>query len=311
MIRLGVAVRVLGKPTQHDTTPSGDMSLALLRLRDTLEYLHSKQISCYRLPDTLLPNERGISLAERLKQVEMQQPLLAEIGQQARRLGIRLSLHPGLHVMLATADASIAQRASDELAVQATLLDALGCGPEAVIVLHVGGAQGDPVQALERFATTYERLAEPVRQRIVVEADDHSFDIAALLWLRRWCGIRLVFDLLHHQLHNPSRMPQAEALGLALASWPPGVRPKIHISSQRTEAHLRPARSGAAPMIIAPRRGQHADFLNPFEVAALVRSARDMPPFDMMLEAKAADLALLRLREDLRDFAPDVAGGVA
>ena len=44
-----------------------------------------------------------------------------------------------------------------------------------------------------------------------------------------------------------------------------------------------------------------------FEFASLIAQARGLPPFDVMLEAKAADMALLRLREDLRRYAPEIA----
>jgi UV DNA damage endonuclease len=120
-------------------------------------------------------------------------------------------------------------------------------------------------------------------------------------------GAPIVFDALHHQLNNPARLPAGEALALALATWPHGVRPKIHFSTQRTEAHLMPAGRGQGRRVLAPRHGQHADFINPHEFAALLDAARSLPPFDIMLEAKAADLALLRLREDLRRFAPELA----
>jgi UV DNA damage endonuclease len=59
--------------------------------------------------------------------------------------------------------------------------------------------------------------------------------------------------------------------------------------------------------VLAPQAGQHADYVNPFEFATLLAAARGLPPFDIMLEAKAADLALLRLREDLRRYAPELA----
>ncbi len=59
--------------------------------------------------------------------------------------------------------------------------------------------------------------------------------------------------------------------------------------------------------MLPPRAGQHADFINPFEFASLLRHARTHAPFDIMLEAKAGDLALLRLRDDLARYAPDVA----
>jgi UV DNA damage endonuclease len=55
---------------------------------------------------------------------------------------------------------------------------------------------------------------------------------------------------------------------------------------------------------------QHSDFLDPFSVIDLLRDARagGLRPFDIMLEAKAKDLALLRLREQIGQFAPELVG---
>ena len=55
---------------------------------------------------------------------------------------------------------------------------------------------------------------------------------------------------------------------------------------------------------------QHSDFLDPFSVIDLLRAARTagLRPFDIMLEAKGRDLALLRLREQIGQFAPELAG---
>jgi UV DNA damage endonuclease len=50
----------------------------------------------------------------------------------------------------------------------------------------------------------------------------------------------------------------------------------------------------------------HADFTNPFEFARFMRDA-DGLAFDVMLEAKAKDISLLKLRPDLLRYAPDVA----
>lgn len=57
---------------------------------------------------------------------------------------------------------------------------------------------------------------------------------------------------------------------------------------------------------------QHSDFIDPFQFIDLLRSARaaNLRPFDIMLEAKAKELALLRLREQIAKFAPDLAGVV-
>jgi UV DNA damage endonuclease len=58
----------------------------------------------------------------------------------------------------------------------------------------------------------------------------------------------------------------------------------------------------------APRPARR--FYQPFEFAAFLAAAHGLPPFDVMLEAKAADLALLRLREDLGRYAPELANVV-
>jgi UV DNA damage endonuclease len=52
---------------------------------------------------------------------------------------------------------------------------------------------------------------------------------------------------------------------------------------------------------------QHSDFINPFEFIRFLEDTRGMRPYDVMLEAKAKDLALLRLREDVRKFSPPLA----
>lgn len=44
-----------------------------------------------------------------------------------------------------------------------------------------------------------------------------------------------------------------------------------------------------------------------WEFAAFLRSAAGLRDFDIMLEAKASDLALLRLRQDLLRYEPEVA----
>lgn len=54
-----------------------------------------------------------------------------------------------------------------------------------------------------------------------------------------------------------------------------------------------------------PRPGHHADFLNPWEFAGFATAGAGLRDFDVMLEAKAGDLALLRLRDDLARYVPD------
>jgi len=312
MFRLGVAVRILGagglrardgRRAEH----APHLSVSLLLVREVLLYLAQQRIGCYRLADDLAPYLTDPRHPEFAGQIDECGELLAEVGALAQKHGIRLTMHLPLHVTLSAPDRAVALRGQAEIAAQARLLDALGCGLEGVLVLHIGGAHGDRAAALERFAARYEQLPVSARRRVVVEPDEDCFGLPELLRLHQLTGVPVVFDVLHQQINNPERIALGVALGLALATWPRGVRPKVHFSSQRTEAHRLPARHGQEQRVLAPQLGQHADFVNPFEFAQFVRAASGQSSFDIMLEAKAADLALLRLRDDLARIAPDVA----
>jgi UV DNA damage endonuclease len=88
------------------------------------------------------------------------------------------------------------------------------------------------------------------------------------------------------------------------------VRPKVHFSSPRTglrEVARKNRKTGRQEKVYAaPVWTGHADFCNPFEFATFMRTASGLE-FDVMLEAKAKDLALIRLRPDILRFAADIA----
>ena len=151
-----------------------------------------------------------------------------------------------------------------DLEVQAALMDAMGLGDEAVVVLHVGGGQGD---ALGRFEAGFERLSTPAAQaRLVIENDDRTFSLTDVLELHRRTGLRVVWDILHHHCHDPDGIPDREALESALATWPDGVVPKIHYSTPKTALEERTAQGRPAhgarvgsPAAAGPRRPDRPD----------------------------------------------------
>ncbi len=310
--RLGFPVKVLGAPLRsHDSRRwqnAPHLSVSLAYVRDILEYLRRKEIRFYRLAGQLAPYLTHPALPQFHHQLQECSTELAATGDVARAYGIRLTLHPGHFIQLNSPDALRVRRSIDELIGQTALLDALGLDQDAVIVIHVGGRYDDRLAARARFVTMFNALPERVQARLALENDDRLYDLTDTLWIHRRTGIRLVLDTLHHCCLNRQRIPVTDALALALATWPPSQRPKIHISSPRTELrHLR--RDGQWRMQM-PLPNQHSDFLNPFEVIDRLREAKraGLRPFDIMLEAKAKELALLRLREQIARYAPEVGG---
>ena len=304
--RLGFAVKVLGAGglPSHDTRrwQSGPhLRTSLERLTAVFDYLETEDVRMYRMASGLVPYGSHPELPQFYGQVEECAEALAELGERARRADLRLSFHPGQYVVLNSEDPDVRHAARLDLELQASVLDAMGLGPEAVVVLHVGSGAGGTEAALDRFLAGFEGLSEAARARLVIENDDRRFGLADVLALSERTGLRVVWDAHHHACHDPERIPAGEALRLALATWPAGVVPKVHYSSPRTAVEERRERKGRRieRRVVLPPLRAHADLIDPIGFEAFLRGPAAGLDFDVMLEAKAKDLALIRLREQL------------
>ena len=111
----------------------------------------------------------------------------------------------------------------------------------------------------------------------------------------------VAFDPHLHLCHDPHGIPDREALERSLATWPDGVQPKIHFSSPRLDIGERRKRVGRrierTPAF--PDLRLHADLIDPLAFELFLADTAAGLEFDVMLEAKGKDFALLRLREQL------------
>ena len=235
-MRLGFAVKVLGRAglKEHDSRRwqnSPHLSVSLAYLRDIFEYLRAQEIGLYRMSSELAPYLTHPDMPQFHRQIEECSTDLALIGAQARQDGLRLSFHPSQYVVLNAPDEALAARGALEVSTLAEMLDRMALGPEAVIVVHVGGLYEDVDTARARFARRFERLPEAARRRLALENDDTRFGVVDTLWISQRTGVRLIFDNLHHHIHNPQRLPMREALACCLDTWPPYVQPKVHFLS--------------------------------------------------------------------------------
>jgi len=217
-----------------------------------LRYNAAEGIPLYRLTSRLIPfathPEWGWDW-----EAELQQEL-AQIRALVLRRGLRLSVHLDHFVVLNSASPGVRERSLAEVRHQARLLQALaGPGANAVLVTHIGARGADPARAVDRFVDVVTRLEPAVRRLLAVENDDVSFD-------------------------------PAHALEAALATWPPGRTPKLHLSS--------PVSAGS------PR--DHADGIRPEDFDRLAAALRPLGrDCDVLLEAKAKDRALKALAAHL------------
>ncbi|MFN8663636.1 MAG: UV DNA damage repair endonuclease UvsE [Thermomicrobiales bacterium] len=302
--RLGFAVKILGRPNLKSDDArrwqSGPhLSVSLGYLEAIFDYLGEAGIRMYRISSNLAPYATHPDLAQFHGQIDECREELARVGAKAQDLDIRLSFHPGQYTVLNSPRTDVVEAAARDVIYQADLLDALGCGPEARVVLHVGGVYGDRAAAIDRFVARYLDLPEHAQRRLVVENDETSYSVVDTLEIHERTGVSLVWDILHHRLNNPAQMGDTEACRLCLATWPAGEVPKIHFSSPRVGAIAEDP--GDDTRSVGRKPGsprQHGDWIDGADFIAFM-DAMEGAEFDAMLEAKQKDLALLRLREEI------------
>jgi UV DNA damage endonuclease len=314
-LRFGFAVKVLGQPNLKSNDARRWQSEPHLRvsleyLRAIFAYLDRQRITMYRMSSDIAPYLTHPDLPQFHRQIDECRDELRELGRQAQAQGLRLSFHPSQFIVLNSPDPALVAKSVADLVAQAELLDAMELGPEAVLVIHVGGTYGDRPSGCARWVETYARLPEPVRRRLVLENDDIRYSAADVLSIHDETGVPLIFDYQHFWCNNVEQCELRPTVERFVRSWPAGVRPKIHFSSPRTEMReikRKNRTTGKNEIVLQPPIWTgHADFLNPFEFITFMRTAHDLE-FDVMLEAKSKDLALLRIRNDLARYAPDVA----
>ena len=306
-MKLGFAVKVMGRAglPSHDTRrwqSDPDLGTSIQNLHRIFDYLEEIDVRMYRMASGIAPYASHPDLKQFRDQPQRFASELAELGARAKRTDLRLSMHPGQYTVLNSENEATVNSAIEELEVHSEIMEAMDLGPEAVVILHVGGVAGDKEAAKERFEKGFARLSERAQKRLVIENDDRSFSLRDVIGVSENTGCPVVWDVLHHHCYDPDRIPDDEALTLATKTWPKGVRPKMHYSTPRTTLELREKKVGRRTIRtpFAPPLRAHADMIDPVGFEWFLLNVKKDTQIDVMLEAKAKDLALLELRKQLK-----------
>lgn len=309
MPRLGFPVQIINRPDlkSHDTrrwSSDPHLRISLQYLREIFDYLTEADINMYRLASSLAPYATHPELPQFHSQIEECTSELAELGKVARDRDIRLSFHPGQFIVLNAPDDDLASRSAVDIEVQVSILEAMGLDDSAVVVVHIGGIYNNKEEAIRRFAARYSQLSQTAQRRLVVENDDRRFGVDDAMKLHDLVGLRVVFDAHHHLCFNPSGLDPQAAAKWCLGTWEGWeAHPKIHFSSPRTDWGFRHKSENGRK---SPNWRSHAEFIDPFQFIHFYQSITRVAP-DVMLEAKAKDIAVGQLKLDLLSFAPDMA----
>ncbi len=242
MIRLGYACINTVLPTTSKTcrlanaTPERVVALGrqnLLALAEILRWNQAQGIGVFRISSEIIPLAshpavRGIPWAQELE-VE-----LAQAAAVIRASGARVSMHPGQYTVLNSPRIEVVEASLAEMDYHARLLDLLGTGQDAKIILHLGGVYGDKAAAMARFARSFGLLSASAQARLVLENDEKSYTTADALALSAETGSPVVFDVFHHTYNRSLDDLSLRALiERCAATWSVLDAPaKLHYSDQ-------------------------------------------------------------------------------
>lgn len=207
-----------------------------------------------------------------------------ELGHLVRKFQIRPSFHPNQFTLFTSPREEVTINAVKDMEYHYKMLEVMNVLENGFINIHIGGAYGEKDSSLERFHRKLKMLPNEIKRKMTLENDDKTYDVEETLLTCEKEHIPMILDY-HHYMANKGSVNLPNALERIFSTWEfMGVRPKVHISSPKSESAFR----------------SHADFVSIEFVLPFLKIAKEMnQDFDIMIEAKQKNLAMHKLIEEL------------
>jgi len=221
-----------------------------------------------------------------------------KVGDAARKMGVRLSMHPGQYVCLASDNPDIVNRSIEEFEYHADMARWMGFGKsfqDFKINVHISGRAGP-----EGIRAAYKRLTPEARNCITIENEENSWGLDDCLSLSDILPI--VLDLHHNWVREGEYLAVTEErVKRVIDSWR-GRRPTLHYSVSREDwlvGHPTDVAPCYKSLIASGHKKQklraHSDFYWNTAVNEWALSFLDQ--FDIMAESKSKNLGAHQLFE--------------
>jgi len=223
----------------------------------------------------------------------------AEVGDTARALDVRLSMHPGQFTVLASDNEEIVERSIEEFEYHVDCIRWMGYGQsfqDFKCNVHISGRKGPA-----GIKDALKRLSPEARNTITIENDENKWGIDDSLELAD--DLALVLDIHHHWCREGSYLhPTDDRYKRIVDSWR-GVRPAMHYSYSRNEALPESFAHDTMPDFPAlleagHKKGKlraHSDYYPNNAVNDYALSF--LPYTDIMCESKCKNLASIALHK--------------
>jgi len=194
-----------------------------------------------------------------------------KIGQLIKKHNMRISMHPDQFVLINAKSQHIVDNSIKELEYHNDLLDLMGLDYSAKVQIHIGGIYRDKESSKKRFITNYTNLlSDKIKKRLVIENDDHLYNLKDCIQLHEYIDTPILFDLFHHICFD-SNLSINEAIQKASSTWNRHKDGLMMIDYSSQEPNQ--------------RKGKHSETLDTKQFEQFILSVSDYD-FDVILELK-------------------------
>lgn len=245
-------------------------------LEKQIDYNINNNIKLFRIGSDLIPF--GSSKINNLDWQLIFKDKFQDIAKKIKDNHIRVSMHPGQYTVLNSLTELTVENAIMDLKYHTAILDSLETDQSCKIILHVGGVYGDKEEAIKRFINNYELLPQSVKNRLVIENDDKSYNVKDVLRISDVIKIPVVYDNLHNAL-NPAdiNLSDSEWIHECGKTWTiKDGKQKIHYSQSNPNK----------------KSGSHSESIAIDEFLSFHKSLKD--DIDIMLEVKDKNVSAIK-----------------
>ncbi|MBO0960261.1 UV DNA damage repair endonuclease UvsE [Neobacillus sp. MM2021_6] len=204
-----------------------------------------------------------------------------ELGQLIQQFQLRPSFHPNQFTLFTSPRAEVTMNAVKDMEFHYKMLEAMNALERGIINIHIGGAYGDKETSLARFHQNLKQLPHEVKKQMTLENDDKTYDVKETLNTCEKEKVPMILDY-HHYMANQGEIDLTLFLQRIFNTW--NTIPKVHISSPKSDQVYR----------------SHSDFVSFEFIHPFLKMAKELnQDFDIMIEAKQKNLAMLQLIDDI------------
>ena len=282
----------------------------LTNMYKIISWSRKNNIFFYRMSSDMFPHINNKKLKMLMKpehyknyfDLDFATDIIYEIGKYVQKYLIRLTMHPSHFNQLATNSKEVLENTVTDLQWHTRLLDLLELGADSyiqhnnngenilkygILCLHGGGTYKNKQESIKRWIENFKNLPKNIQNRLCLENCEKSYCVEDLLPICKELKIPLILDFHHYNCwayyhkENPQQTDIEILIPKILETWEiRNIRPKFHLSDQAKDKNV----------------GAHHDYVE--EIPKILFELRDKNyKFDVMIEAKMKEMAVLKLYE--------------